>query len=91
MHCLGRNSCSRGARSQDIGLVAWILGIVVVCGLGVSFIFALIYLAMTLFGKAGKHIACFALPGGCGPIGGTVSDATSERALALRACWCRGW
>jgi len=70
---------------QDIGLVAWILGIVAVCGLGVSFIFALIYLAMTLFGKAGKHIACFALPGGCGPTQCTVSDVTAGRARALRA------
>ena len=85
LHCLGHSCCSRGARAQDIGLVAWILGIVAVCGLGVSFIFALIYLAMTLFGKAGKHIPRFALPGGCGAFGGTVSDPTAGRALALHA------
>ena len=45
--------------------MSWILGIVAVCGLGVSFILALIYLAVTLFGKAGKHIGCIAIPGGC--------------------------
>ncbi|KAK9825665.1 hypothetical protein WJX81_007977 [Elliptochloris bilobata] len=49
---------------KDIGLVSWILGIVAVCGLGVSFILALLYLAITLFGKAGKHIGCIAIPGG---------------------------
>lgn len=56
--------------------MSWILGIVAVCGLGVSFIFALIYLAITLFGKAGKHISCFAIPGGC------VSWALGARNLA---------
>ena len=62
---LRRFSGSEAPDAQDVGLVLWILGIVAVCGLGVSFILALIYLAVTLFGKAGKHIGCIAIPGGC--------------------------
>ena len=61
--------------AQDIGLVSWILGIVAVCGLGVSFILAMLYLAITLFGKAGKHIGCIAIPGGCA----ARSSHTDER------------
>ena len=69
--------------------MSWILGIVAVCALGVSFICALVYLAITLFGKAGKHISCFAIPGGCvspGPWEHETPEAGNGRSpAALRA------
>ncbi len=43
----------------------WIMGLVCVGGLGVSFLLSLLYLAITIYGSAGRHIRIVAVPAAC--------------------------
>lgn len=41
------------------------MGLVCVGGLGVSFLLSLLYLAITIYGSAGRHIRIVAVPAAC--------------------------
>ncbi len=47
---------------QSLATSAYVLGIIMICVTGVSFLAAAFYLLMWLCHRGGKHVAAFALP-----------------------------
>ena len=45
----------------------WIMGLVSVGALGVSFLLSMVYLCITVYGSAGRHIRIIAIPSACAP------------------------
>jgi hypothetical protein len=49
---------------QDLSFALWIVGWACLGMLGASFLFGLLYMAIAIFGKAGRHIRIIAVPVG---------------------------
>ena len=43
----------------------WILGIASASALGASFLLSVLYMCITIYGKAGRHMRCIAIPSAC--------------------------
>ena len=52
-------------QNLDTGL--WIMGLVSAGALGVSFLLAVLYMCIALYGNAGRHMRIVALPSACVP------------------------
>ena len=65
----------------------WIMGLVSVGALGISFLLSVLYMAITLFGNAGRHIRFIAIPSACVPdvLSAHIRGAVSCVHLHIRA------
>ena len=55
---------SKCCHVQDLSFPVWVLGIASAGALGVTAILAILYLCITIFGSAGRHIRIVAIPVG---------------------------
>ncbi|KAK9903563.1 hypothetical protein WJX75_009000 [Coccomyxa subellipsoidea] len=68
---------------KDLSFPAWVLGIASAGALGVTAILAILYLCITIFGSAGRHIRIVAIPVGL-LLGGVLAAFYIMAALAVR-------